>query len=207
MMKLYLHPMSHNARRARSVAMHLGCAFEAVLVDLPAGAHKKAEFLALNPNGMIPVLDDDGFVLSESTAIGVYLAEKTKSDLLPSDLKERANVMRWLSWEQSHFNPACGMIVFENLFKKMFGGTRDQKAVDVAIEKFHRFAAVLDAQLADKDFLAGSKVTLADFACAAPLTMAVPAEIPLEGYRNICRWLEKMDTVPGWKDSAPPPLS
>ena len=206
MMKLYFHPMSHNSRRARSVALHLGVSFEPVVVDVPSGAHKKPEFLAVNPRGMIPVLDDDGFIVADSTAIGLYLAEKAKSDILPTDLKARSSVMQWLSFEQCHFNPACTTIIFENLFKKLFGGTTDEKAVEAATEKFHRHATVLDAQLGKTDFLAGNKVTLADFACASPLSMAVPAKIPTEKYKNIGRWLEKMNTVPGWKDSAPPPM-
>jgi glutathione S-transferase len=206
MMKLYFHPFSHNSRRARSVALHTGVSFEPVVVDVPAGAHKKPEFLAMNPNGMIPVLDDDGFVIAESTAIGLYLAEKTKSDLLPTDLKAKTSVMQWLSWEQCNFNPCCTAIIFENMFKKMFGGTTDEKAVEVATEKFHKFAAVLDAQLAKNDFVTGNKVTLADFVCASPLSLAVPAKIPFEKYTNITRWLAKMDTVKGWKESAPPAM-
>jgi len=206
MMKLYFHPMSHNSRRARSVALHVGCAFEPIVVDVMAGAHKKPEFLALNPNGMIPLLDDDGFVLGESTAIGLYLADKTKSEVLPTELKARAEVMRWLSWEQCHFNPACETIVFENLFKSMFGGTKDEKAVETATVKFHRFATILDAQLADGDFVTGKKVTLADFVCASALSLAEPAKVPVEGYKNIGRWREKMNSVPGWKESAPPSM-
>jgi glutathione S-transferase len=206
MMKLYFHPMSHNSRRARSVALHVGAAHETIVVDVPTGAHKKPEFLKINPMGMIPVIDDDGFTLGESTAIGIYLAEKTKSEILPTDLKARAEVMGWLSWDQCHWNPTCSTVIFERVFKKMFGGTTDEKAVEVALEKFNRYAAVLDARLADRDFIGGAKVTLADFACASALTMAVPAKLPLESYKNITRWFAQMDTVPGWKESAPQPI-
>jgi glutathione S-transferase len=206
MMKLYYHPMSHNSRRARAVALHVGAAHEPVVVDVTQGAHKKPEYLAINPNGMIPTLDDDGFTLGESTAIGVYLAEKTKNEVLPTELKARAQVFSWLSWDQCNWNPACSTVIFERVFKKFFGGAEDEAAVASALEKFKKHAAVLDAQLGKSDFIVGNKVTLADFAVASALTMAAPAKLPVEDYKNISRWFEKMNTVPGWKESAPPPM-
>jgi glutathione S-transferase len=205
-MKLYLHPFSHNSRRAVAVARHLGVAFEPIVVDVPGGAHKKPEFLAINPNGMIPVLDDDGFVLSESTAIASYLAQKSKSDILPTEPKAHADVMRWVAWEQAHLNPACTTVVFENMFKRMFGGTPDAAAVKDGTARFERFAAVLDKQLEKHEFVTGKKVTLADFVCASPFTHARAAGLPIDKYTHIAKWLGRMDGVPGWKESAPPPM-
>jgi glutathione S-transferase len=205
-MKLYFHPFSQNARRALSVALHLGFKPETILVDLTKGAHKTPDYLAMNPNGMVPVLDDDGFVLNESTAIAIYLADKAKSDVLPSDPKEKAQVLSWMMWDLSHWNPACSSVVFERLFKPMFGGQADEKAIATGLERFARFAKVLDGKLEGKTFLMGDKVTLADFAVACPLTMAGPARLPVSDYPNVRRWFAHMDTVAGWKESAPPPM-
>jgi glutathione S-transferase len=76
-MRLYHHPMSSNARRAVMTAVHLGTKLELVLVDLAKSEQRKPDFLALNPNGRVPVLDDDGFILTESHAIMQYLADGT----------------------------------------------------------------------------------------------------------------------------------
>jgi glutathione S-transferase len=205
-MKIYHHPLSHNGRRCLAVAIHVGAQHESVVVDVVAGAHKKPEFLAMNPNGMIPVMVDGDFVLNESSAIAYYLADKAKSPLLPTESKARADVMRWVAWDSSHWNDACSTILFENAFKPMFGGQTDPAAVAKATESFHRFAKILDAHLASKKFMTGDKVSLADFAVASPLSNAVIGKIPVGDYTNITKWFERMNEVPGWKETTPPSL-
>src|SRR5689334_371466 len=103
-MKLYFHPGSANARKARMAAALLNIDLDLQLVDVFAGAHKKPEYLAINPNGMVPTLDDGGFVLWESNAIAQYLAStKPNSDLFPSDIKTRADISRWQCWDLAHW--------------------------------------------------------------------------------------------------------
>ena len=97
-MKLYHFALSGHAHRARLFMSLLGIPHEVVDVDLRSGAHKTPEFLALNPFGQVPVLDDDGTVIADSNAILVYLAEKFgRTDWLPQDAKGAAMVQRWLS--------------------------------------------------------------------------------------------------------------
>ena len=97
-MKLYHHPISGHAHRARLFLSLLGLDHELIVVDLLQGEHKSPEFLKLNPFGQIPVLDDDGTVVSDSNAILVYLAKKYgRSDWLPEDPSGAAAVQRWLS--------------------------------------------------------------------------------------------------------------
>ena len=80
------------------------------------------EFVALNPNKRMPVLEDDGFVLWESNAILHYLAsKKPESGLWPTDVKRQADVLRWLSWEAAHWTPACTPMAFERVVKKLSG--------------------------------------------------------------------------------------
>src|SRR4051794_28832239 len=99
-MKLYFHPGSSNARKARITAALLNIDLELELVDVFTGAHKKPEYLAINPNGMLPTLNDGGFVLWESNAISQYLtSKKSNPDLFPSDPKVRADVSRWQCWD------------------------------------------------------------------------------------------------------------
>ncbi len=103
-MRLYHHPMSSNARRAVMTVLHLGVDVDLVLVDLAKGEQRRPEYLRLNPNGKVPVLEDQGFVLSESHAIMQYLADRTLGQTLyPEAIQARADVNRWLFWS-AHLN-------------------------------------------------------------------------------------------------------
>ncbi|RKG57748.1 glutathione S-transferase family protein, partial [Corallococcus sp. AB011P] len=121
-MKLYFHPLSGNSRRVLLVAAHLDIPLERIVVDLTTGKQREASYLGINPNGRVPVLDDGGFVLWESRAIMVYLAEKTPGQtLLPTDAQGRADVNRWLFWCSSHMAPANTVLVLENFVKQRTG--------------------------------------------------------------------------------------
>lgn len=97
-MKLYHHPLSGHAHRARLFLSLLGIEHELVVVDFARREHKQADFLKLNSFGQVPVLDDAGTIISDSNAILVYLAKKTgRPDWLPEDAVGAAAVQRWLS--------------------------------------------------------------------------------------------------------------
>jgi glutathione S-transferase len=207
-MKLYYHPASGPARRARLAAAVLGIDLDLQLVDLFAGAQRKPDYLAINPNGKVPTLDDDGFVLWESCAIQQYLASTTASpDLFPTNPKVRADVSRWQCWDLEHWTRATQTLAFERLFKKLIRiGEPDPAAIEKGTQDFHRFAAVLDRHLAGRDYLVGDHLTLADLSIAVGLTYAVPASIPVEGYKNIRRWFASIEQLDAWKSTAPPAM-
>src|SRR4051812_4497078 len=107
MIKLYFNPMSGNSRRVLLVAAHLEVPLERIVIDLVKGEQRGAPHLARDPNGRVPVLDDDGFVLTESRAIMQYLADKTPGQtLVPSAARARAEMNRWLFWCAAHMAPA-----------------------------------------------------------------------------------------------------
>src|SRR5580704_3001887 len=170
-MRLYHHPLSSNARRAVVTAKELGTNVELVLVDLAKGEQKKPEYLKLNPNGKVPTLDDDGFVLWESHAIMQYLADRTPGQALyPEAIRARADVNRWLFWSAHHFTPAVSVLGWENLVKGMIGqGAPDPAAVKRGEGLITECARVLDAHLEGKAWIAQDRLTLADLAIAAPL--------------------------------------
>ena len=116
-MKLYDFPFSPNCRKVRAVAYELGVALEFVRVELLSSreSHTPA-FLAINPNGRVPVLDDDGFLLWESTAIQRYLAAGTA--LLPTARRAAADVDRWLAWQLAHLGPAMSKVGYERIVKQ-----------------------------------------------------------------------------------------
>jgi glutathione S-transferase len=206
--KLYFHPASDNARKARMAAALLNVVLKLELVDIFAGDHKKPEYLAINPNGMVPTLDDDGFILWEANAISQYLASKNpNSDAYSANPKVRADIGRWHCWDLAHWTPAVQSLVFERFFKKLVHlGEPDAAAVEKGTKNFHRFAAVLNGHLEGRDYLVGKNVTLADVSIAAGLMYAGPAGIPVEEYKHILRWFGTIEKLDAWKSTAPPPM-
>jgi len=105
--KLHVFPLSPRAFKVMWAANHLGIVFEPVPVDFSKGAHRTPDFVGLNPNMRMPVLEDDGYVLWESNAILQYLAAlKPDSGLLPNDTKARMQIVKWQFWDSAHWDPA-----------------------------------------------------------------------------------------------------
>jgi len=200
-LRLHVFPPSPRAFKALVVAHHLGLDYELVLCDLTKGDQKSAAHTALNPNQRMPVLEDGGFQLWESNAIIQYLAtKKRESGLLPADERARADVARWQFWESTTWDPACAILVFERVVKRFFaGGEPDPAEVQKGLERFHRAAKVLDAHLRGRAYACGDRLTIADFALGADLTMAEPAQLPLEPYGEIRRWAGKLAELPAWQ--------
>lgn len=206
-MKLYAVPPSPRARKPMAVAEHLGLRYELVPLDFTKGDHKKPEYLKLNPNGRMPTLVDGDFVLWEANAIIQYLAGKKPGTLMPQDERGRADVARWLCWDLAHWDSANAILLFENLVKGFFGGGGpDPAKVKEGEDKFKQAAAVLDAHLANREWVAGDKLSIADFALAAPLHYAAPCKLPVTAYANIRSWYGRVEKLEAWKKSAPPPL-
>jgi glutathione S-transferase len=202
-MRLYHHPMSTNARRARMAAIALGVKLDLVLVDLSKGEQRRPEFLRLNPNGRVPVLDDDGFLLDESHAIMEYLAVRTPGQsLLPLGPQPRADVSRWLFWSAQHFQPAVSVLRWEHQVKPMLGrGPADAREVQRGEQLFEQCASVLERRLSDETWVAQGALTLADLAIAAALTHPERARLPLEPYPNIRSWLGRVSALDAWKQT------
>jgi len=121
-MRLYHFPVSTNSRRVRMAAAQLEIELELVHVDLPKGEQRSPEFLRINPNGRVPVLEDDGFLLDESHAIMQYLAVRTPGQTLyPMAPRPRADVNRWLFWSAQHFQPAASVLNWERVIKPFLG--------------------------------------------------------------------------------------
>jgi glutathione S-transferase len=202
-MRLYHHPMSSNARRAVMTAVHLDTNVELSLVDLAKGEQRRPEYLKLNPNGRVPVLDDDGFILTESHAIMQYLADGAHGQTIyPEERKARANVNRWLFWSAHHFQPAVSVLAWERVIKPMIGkGPADPAQLTRGTELFLDCARVLDSQLDGKKWVTGDTLTLADFALATPLAFTVPAELPLGDFRNIQRWFGTVQDLEAWRET------
>ena len=200
-MKLYIHPLSSNARRPRLVAHHLGLAVAEVVVDLSKGEQRQPAYLALNPSGKVPTLVDGDLKLTESYAVMIYLCEKHgRRELYPDELATRTEVNRWLFWCANEWSPNIGRLNFENMLKPMLGlGTADPARVQEAENIFKTHAKILDAHLAQREYILGAKLSLADFALAANLSTIVPAKLPVAGFNNIQAWFARIEKLPAWQ--------
>jgi glutathione S-transferase len=208
-MRLYGFPPSPNTWKVRAVAAHIGLPLELEFVDLPKGQQQTPEYLALNPTGRAPVLVDGDFILWESNAIMQYLADRTPNRLWPNDARDRADIMRWQSWQLVHWDKeGCEPLIIERLVKKFLNlGPPEMAVVAKGMESFNREARVLDAHLAKQSYLVGTEVTLADFSVAAPLFYAKEAELPVAPYQHLRDWFARVSALPAWRDTAPAPVS
>lgn len=205
-MDFYTNPLSPNCRKVDAVAKQLGIQLNHKHVDVLEGETRTPSFLAINPNGMVPALVDGDVTLWESNAIQCYVASKSDNDLWPKTVA-RYDILRWQAWELAHFGAAARALVFQRLLKPLLGlGKADPARCEEEEGKFKRFAAVLDGALAGRRFLVNEQLTLADFCVAAPLSHAAAAELPIDGLRNVKRWLAALDEQPGWVASTPPPM-
>jgi glutathione S-transferase len=202
-MHLYHHPQSSCSRRVVMTILELGLAdrVELVKIDLGKGGQRAPEYLRINPNGRVPALVDEGFVLWESHAIMQYLADGTPGQTLyPIVRQARADVNRWLFWNANHFGPAIGILNRENWAKRLIGqGDPDPKEVARGEELFTVCARVLDAHLGTKEWIAQGQLTLADLAIASELSTAMPAKLPMSGFASLHAWLGRVQLLDAWK--------
>ena len=209
-MKLHIAPPSPRAIKVVALKNNLGLECEIRVLNFSTGDHTTPEFAALNPNMLMPVLEDDGFVLWESNAILQYLAaKKPERGLWPSDPKRQSDVLRWMSWEEAHWAPdGCSILIRENLLKRIFGGgDPDPAEIARGESESHRFAGVLDGSLKVRKWLTGNDLTIADYSVGAWMTVAQLAQYPLAKYTEINRWYTALSSQPGWKEAiVPPPL-
>jgi glutathione S-transferase len=199
-MKLYHHPLSGHSHRAHLFASLLGLPHELIEVDLKSGAHKTPDFLALNPFGQVPVLDDSGTVVSDSNAILVYLAKTSgRTEWLPDDAKGSAAIQRWLSVAagQLAYGPAAARLI------TVFGRSFNPAEV---IERAHALLALVEAHLADRDWLVGNGPTIADVALYSYIASAPEGNVDLSGYPNVNAFLRRIEALPGFVPFAKTPV-
>jgi len=164
MLKILGRVTSINVRKVLWAADELGLVYDREDWGMPIRDPKVPEFLALNPNGQVPVLIDDDFVLWESNAILVYLCERERDfNLWPTDLEGRARVLQWLFWQVTELNPAWRYAV--NALIRKTPGMDDPVKIERSIADWTAEMEILEARLAETDaYAAGADFTLADIA-------------------------------------------
>jgi glutathione S-transferase len=199
-MKLYGFPPTRSIR-ALWTLRELDIDFEFINVNLMKGENRRREFLALNPAGKLPTLVDGEFVLTESVAIVVYLAEKfADKGLLPTDVQARAQAHRWLLFTATELEqPLWRIARHTSLYPKAI---RLPDEVGIARNDFCDMAKVLEEHLSGRTFLVDGKVSVADFVAAYTLDWANEVKL-LEGFPRAKRYMEEMYARP----KAPPRIA
>jgi glutathione S-transferase len=204
-MKLYYHPASTTSRPIVLFAAENKIALDLQVVDLFTGEHYKPAFEAINPNHLVPVLEDGDFRLTESSAILKYLADKTDSPLYPKDPQRRARVNERMDWINTQLcrDFAYGL-VYPQIFP--FHKRRSEEAQQATLawgkERAQGWLKVLNDHIlgADNAYLCGSEITIADYYGAAFVALGEITGTDFSGYPNVARWLARMKALPSWKD-------
>lgn len=193
MITLYNFPKSGHAHRIELMLSLLGLPAELVFVDLAKGEHKQPQFLAMNPFGQVPVLDDDGTIIADSNAILVYLASTydAHGQWLPRDPLGAARVQRWLSVAAGPlaFGPAAARLV------TVFGASFNS---DEVIARAHALLKVMEQELGKAAFLVGDEPTIADVANYSYIAHAPEGNVSLDAYPNVRAWLARIEGLPGF---------
>jgi glutathione S-transferase len=199
-MKLYGFPPTRSIR-ALWMLRELGVDFEFVNVNLGADENRRPEFLALNPAGKLPVLVDGDFVLTESVAIVLYLAEKYPDrGLLPAKPEARAKVNRWLLFTATELEQPLWRIARHTAIYPKDKRLPDE--VVLARQDFQDMAAVMEAYMSGRQFLVGDGVTVADFVAAYTLDWANEVHL-LDASPNLRGYMDRMYARP----KAPPRIA
>jgi len=192
-MKLYQHPFSTFSRRVRIALLEKKIDAEVVEVDMPARAHRAEPYLSLNPYGRVPTLVDDDLVLYESTAILEYLEAKyPQPPLVPADIKGRALVSMKMKVCDLQMTRQAGVIIFAKRFVPETSWRREEMAK--ASKEIDRHFAVLDRELAGKEYLVAGRYTLADV-CYVPFLEFLPL-LEVDVPANVRSWSERLLSRP-----------
>ncbi len=203
-MKLYMHPISTAARPVRMLIADNGIDCEEELVDLATGAQHQPAYASVNPNRLVPMLEDGDFRLTESSAILKYIADKYDLSAYPKDLKKRARINEVMDWLNTQFYREFGYgLVYPQLFPHH--KRRSDEAHGGAIEwgqaGAKKWLQVLNDHWIgpDRNYLCGDELTIADYFGASLVSAGELIGCDFAAYPNIRRWLDTMKKLPSWK--------
>jgi len=203
-MKLYFHPGSTTSRPIMLFAAENNIELERQVVDLFAGEHYQPPYEAINPNRLVPVLEDGNFRLTESSAILKYLAEKIDSPAYPKDLQQRARVNERMDWVNTQL---CRDLAYGFIYPQLFPHhkRRSDEAQDSTLqwgkERAQGWLKVLNDHVlaGGNNYLCGDTLTIADYFCASFVALVELTGGDLSQYPNVQRWLGRMKSLKHWK--------
>jgi glutathione S-transferase len=206
MLRIWGRNNSVNVQKPLWCCEEMGVQYERVDAGGTFGVVNTPQYRNLNPNGLVPTIEDDGFVLWESNAIVRYLAAKhSAGKLWPGDLKVRAEADKWMDWQNTTFWPTFRPL-FWNLVRTP-ADQRDDKAMEDSRLKTAEILAYLDAHLKNRAYVAGKALTMGDIpmGCAIQRWMTLPIDHP--EMPNLERWYDALSVRPAYKKIVMLPLT
>ena len=194
MYKLYSFQGSGNCYKIELLLKQLGLEYELVSVDILKGESRTEDFLKINPNGRVPVLQIGDKYLPESNAAIWYLAEESK--LIPSDRFERAQVLQWMFFEQYSHEPYIATVRYWVSILKDRSGKLSQ--IEQRMPLGYAALNVMETHLRNHDFFAGNSYSIADIALYAYTHVAEEGEFDLAPYKNIKQWFGRVESQAGY---------
>ena len=205
MLKIWGRVNSVNVKKALWALEELGLKYQRIDAGMQFGVTKTPEYLKMNPNALVPTIEDDGFVLWESHSIVRYLAAKHGAGTLcPSDARSRADAERWMDWA----------FTFQNAMRNVFWGLirtppekRDAKAIEEGRKRSAELLAIPESVLSQRPYIAGASFTMGDIplGCEVQRWMRVPMERP--AFPNVQAWFERLRERAAFRKIVDIPLS
>jgi glutathione S-transferase len=202
-MILWGRSTSSNVQKPMWLFEELGIDYKRIDIGGPFGRNREPEYLALNPNGIVPTLDDNGFVLWESNTITRYIAAKYRAETMyPGDLKRRADVERWMDWASFTLSGAIAD-AFMGIIRTA-PDKRDLNKILASCKATESAMRVLDAQLQDRDYVCGDSLTLADIAIGSLAYRWLHVPFNQVGYAipnlpNVNAWYARLKARPAFE--------
>jgi glutathione S-transferase len=192
-MKLYMTENSGNAYKARLLLSMLNVPYEKAVIDARAGEHKKAPYLAINPRGQVPALEDAGRVYWGSTACLLYIARKHGGEKwLPTDPAGLAEVGQWLEFAQNELHYGLQWARGNKTGIRKVGNYEEYRGYGEA------GLALLEGRLKSNQWLALGRPTVADVACYPYVSVSPEGGFQLESYPGVVAWTKRFEALPGW---------
>ena len=200
MIKLYTFPPSTNSRKVRIALIEKGLEFERINIDLSKKEQKNPQYLKIHPFGQVPALDDEGFIIYDSTIINEYLEDEYPyPPLLPKDSEGRARARLMEDFRDTHFNPHFVEIIHE---VRKPEGQKDLKLIEHAKAEITKCFERIEKELEGKEYIAGT-FGLADIAYMSNIDLLERFQIPVESkYQNMLAWIERLKARPSYAASA-----
>jgi glutathione S-transferase len=190
--KLYDMELSGNCYKIRLFCSLLGVSWESIPVNLLKGEHKQAAFLALNPRGQVPVLDDAGTVVWDSMAILVYLAGKYGDGRwFPAEAEPMARVMQWLAVSENEILYGLARARAVTKFNRPWNLSQCQELGRAGL-------GVMENHLGHNQWLAADRPTIADIACYPYVALAPEGGVALDDFPHIGQWIDRIRSLPGY---------
>jgi glutathione S-transferase len=199
-LKIYGVPGSR-AYRVLWMANELGLDYQQIPVHFSDGSANAPEYLAVNPNGRIPAIDDGGFKLWESMAINLYLAKKHDNGLWPKTIEGEAQALQWSFWVMTEVEKPALAALLHRMF--LPEGKRDPKLADEGEQQLQKPLKVLDEALARTGYLVGSSFSVADLNVASVLSWARLARVDFSAFPRVKQWLAAALHRPAAVQAAP----